>query len=198
MDATTLARVKDLLGSESSASIDGALQPFIPAVSRAIEHLLRRQLERKARVEEYRVHALRNKALTLRQAPVDIEAEFEVVEDDRADFAGAEPMEADAYHVEARPGVVRFFDAVLGPTYFQVTYTGGLATNTDGLIADYPDIAQAATLWVVEAWRRRTGLSKTAEAARGGASISYTEALQHPPRAVRGLLDPYRRLSFRG
>lgn len=204
--ATTRDRVKEWLGESDNDELNAQLDQLLAPVSQAIEgpSLLNRKLLAEERTED--IPRIRDwqRTLSLRQAPVDAAAAFTINYDPAADWTTALTVDSTSYVVVHDQGVVHTVSRVpwrylVGYDYIRITYTAGLAADFDALKAAYPDVVQAATLWVAEIWRRREGLTQTGESLPGkGGQLSFSKALAHPPEAVRGLLLPYRRLPIRG
>lgn len=195
-DATDLATVKAWMAETGQGTdIDAQLNLLIPAVSRAIEgpQLMNRPLEKIARTEKQRFPKLRTRTLFLKVGPVDEGQAVTVKVDPRADFANATALVAGTdFVLDPGSALVHFCSPCLGPTFAEVTYTAGLAADLPELVTNYPGIAQAATLWVVELFRRREYLTTTSESIAGGGGVQFTKALGHAPEAVRGLLNDFR------
>ena len=200
MDATTLARVKALLDI-SGSSQDAVLTTMISAVSARIENFLDRPLAQTSRTEEYNIKP-RQRKLFLRAYPVTTVASIKIAPD--WNYGAATAVATDDYRLTSDNGLIHFnfypVTSYLGDNYeaapdaVQITYTGGLATNTTNLISDYPNIAFAADMQVVAAWRRRdtpqgNGINM------GGSTITYEKPLAMIPDVIEAL-TPYRRLRF--
>lgn len=200
MDATTLARVKALLDI-SGTSHDTVLTDIIGAVSARIENFIDRPLEQTSRTEEYNVRPRQNK-LFLRAYPVASITSIKIATD--WDYASATAVDTSDYRVTSDNGMLHFnffpVTSYLGDNYqaapdaVQVVYTGGLATSTANLVSAYPNIAFAADMQVVAAWRRRD-TPQGNSINTGGASIAYEKPLAMIPDVIEAL-TPYRRLRF--
>lgn len=196
MNATDLTRVKAWMAETGQGGdLDPQLNTLIPAVSRAIEgpSILNRSIERAARVEIRRLSLLRTSTILLSEGPVDTSAAFTVKLDDRADWTNAlELVSGEDFVLQDTASIVNLRTPAIGPTFAQVTYTAGLAATLDALESAYPDVVQAASMWVAHIFRRRNQLEGEAISQPGGGGVTYTAALAHPPEAVKGLLMPYR------
>lgn len=200
MDATTIARVKDLLDIQSS-SHDTVLTTMVNAVSKRIESYLDRSLEQTSRTETYNIRPRQNK-LFLRQYPVTSVTSVKVALD--WDYAAATAVDSSDYNTTSDTGCIHFqfypITSYLGSNYeyapdaIQVIYTGGFATSTTNLISDYPDIAMAADLQTVAMWRRRD-TPQGNNISVGGSSIAYEHPLDLVPDVIHAL-TPHRRLRF--
>lgn len=198
--ATDKDRVKVWLKQQlSDTSHDTLLDQLIETVSVAMEgpELLNRPLLEAERTEEYALR--RNKrhyALSLRAAPVLSSAAVQVKIDTRGDWESVSVEDASTYAVLADRGQIRWDSPVIGPSLVQVVYTAGMASDLDGLKATYPDLVQAATIWVGLLFSRRKDVGAhmvSVATPTGGARQKRVPALEHPPEAVMGLLRRYRR-----
>ena len=194
MDATDLTRVKAWMKETyQGTELDAQLNQLIPAISRAIEgpSLLNRKIEAAARTEVRRLTALRTRSLLLREGPVASSPALAVKVDSLQDWTNAAALTAGQdYTLDLAAAVVHFGSPVFGPTWAQVVYTAGFAASLAALETSYPDIVQAANMWVAEAFRMRDSLTARTVSTAGG-SVT-TEKLVHPPEAVKGLLLKYR------
>lgn len=200
MNATTIARVKALLDI-TSTTYDTVLTTMVEAASRRIENYIDRPLLTTSRTEEYSIKPRQN-VLFLRAYPVTSITSIKLALD--WDYASETAIESDDYKFDADTGMVHFtFFPILNyrgdnmataPNAMQVIYTAGLATDTNTLITDYPDIAFAADVQTVAMWRRRDSPQGSSQSI-GGGSITYEGALKMVPDAIEAL-TPYRRLRF--
>lgn len=188
IDATTVARVKTVLGKTDSAD-DTFLGNAISAVSRQFEGILHYELEQTSRVEDYGVQ-LHQRELFLRQWPL-VSVTSVVVSSDW-DFANGTTLTADEdYRIDTVTGSVYFLRGALiaGFQTARVTYVAGLGTDTSNLETTAPDIVMAADLQVAEDFRRRDNPSTVT---RGQLGKRKTFADQHNLLdRVRELLQPH-------
>lgn len=167
LDFTTLARVREILGFPSSdTSKDALISQMITAASARIEDEMRRKAKKQAYTELYELPEARH-VLMLRAAPVDAAQAVTIKANGTADFTSATALTANRdFVLNPQAGIVRFYTTwqaprragssyPAGPIFVQVAYTGGLATDTAGLIAAYPDLAEATDLQASYLFRRR-------------------------------------------
>jgi hypothetical protein len=203
MDATTTARVKDLLEITSSTH-DTVLGRLINVVSQRIESFMDRPLQRVERTEEYDLRP-RKKVVFLRAFPVANQAAISSVKIATDwKFDTVSPVSSDDYHVDPETGALHFnFYPILtylgsntdtAPGACQITYTGGFAADTDTLVSDFPAVAYACETQVVAAWRRRD--DPTIETTRNGQYSSTKLGHLSLLPDVREALIPYRRMRF--
>lgn len=172
MDFTTLARVKEALGI-TGASSDAVLSQIITSVSNEMERLMDRHAQSSARTEIYQMRATKRLVL-LRGYPVNTAATFTVKVSTTADFSSATALTAnEEYVLDPVKGEIRFlinYDPIrdpdsgrpIAPIYVEVSYTGGMATDYNNLLALYPELAQAADMQAVHTFKRRATPGQTA------------------------------------
>lgn len=200
--ATDLTRIKAAIGDAAAAGdYDAELTKIAAAVSKAIEgpELLNRELLEVERTELYTIPAGKiRRVLSLRQAPVDAAADFEVKCSSTPAFDDVTALPSTEYALVPAPAVLHLSPPVRGLAFVQVRYTAGLAADLDALEAAHPQVVEAATLWVIQWWQRRTKIDRKAEARSGaaGTTTTFTEALGPPPPAVRTLLASLRRVTL--
>jgi hypothetical protein len=206
MDLTTLARVKAATGNTSNAN-DALLAQLVTSVSRDLERQMCRHAERKARVEVLAVRA-NERWCSLAGFPVDLTQPFSVVACPSRNFTSGDAVayarDVD-YTVDETSGAITLLSLPatfttgaqalpIAPAYLQVTYTGGLAADTAGLVADYPDLADACDLQVAHRFK-----SKDAPGARvvklGGAESQKEGEYKLLDRVVQ-VCTYYRRTVF--
>jgi hypothetical protein len=184
MDYTTAARVKSLLGiGGADTSQDTLIAQLITSTSMRFDNEMRRHGQQSARTEVYPVKFTR-RLVSLKGAPVPSAGALTVKISDSTDFTAAVTLSKnDDYIIENDAGIIRMITTgtpftagsagrPIAPYYLQVTYTGGLATNTTQLITTYPDLAQACDLQVAYLHRRR--LSAGGNFSVGQSSTQYT------------------------
>jgi hypothetical protein len=216
VNATTLAAVKDWMGEgDLGPAVDDQLNQLIPAVSRAIEghQLLNRSLLIAERFEVVELPLLRNKRITLRETPIDLTATFKILVSAAHDWTVTEDLIRGTDYVVysgLHEGYVKLISggsagagsltvgSIGGPTAARVQYTAGLAATEAALLTAYPQITQAANIWVAQIYRRRETIDSRVEQSTGrtGYGTTYTAGLEHPPAAVRGLLHDLIRRSL--
>lgn len=203
MDATTKARVKDLL-EITSTTHDDVLDRLISVVSQRIETFIDRPLESAARTEEYSIKP-RQSVLFLRAYPLSAQGDVTSVKVATDwDFAAATAVTSTDYHVDLDTGSLHMnfypITSYLGnniataPQAVQVVYSGGFASSTTNLISAYPAIAYACEEQVIAMWRRRDEpMVKTVRIDQYSSEVDGQ--LKFLPD-VREALIPYRRMRF--
>jgi hypothetical protein len=203
MDATTKARVKDLL-EITSVTHDTVLDALIAVVSQRIESFIDRPLETAARTEEYDIRP-RQMVLFLRAYPLTAQGDVASVKiATNWDFAAATAITATDYHVDYSTGALHFNfipitnylgnNSATAPNAVQVTYTAGFAANTASMITDYPAVASACETQVIAMWRRRDEpMAKTTKIGDYGSTIEGS--VRFLPDVIEALI-PYRRQRF--
>ena len=206
MDATTKARVKDLL-EITSTTHDDVLDALIATVSQRIESFIDRPLEATARTEEYDIRP-RQRVLFLRAYPLTAQGDIASIKIALDwDFAAATAVTSTDYHVDLVTGAIHFnfypITQYLGntmataPNVVQVVYTGGFTATADGtaqFIVDYPAIAYAAETQVIAMWRRRDEpMQKSMKI--GDYGSTKEGPVQFLPDVIEALI-PYRRMRF--
>lgn len=205
MDATTTAKVKELLDVDSGDTThDAVLGRLIAAVSQRIETFIDRSLLSEARTEEYDLRP-RQRVLFLRNYPLTAQTDISTIKiATNWDFPSVSAVSSSDYHADYDTGAVHFnfypIQSYLGnnmataPGAVQVVYTGGFAGTTDGIIVNYPAIAEACATQVVAMWRRRDQPHvKTTDI--GDYASTVEGPLTFLPD-VREALIPYRRMRF--
>ena len=203
MDATTKARVKDLL-EITSTTHDDVLDALIATVSQRIENFIDRPLEAAARTEEYDIKP-RQRVLFLRAYPLTAQADITSVKIATDwDFTAATAVTSTDYHVDLNTGAIHFTfypitnylgnNIATAPNAMQVVYTGGFATSVANVIANYPAIASACETQVIAMWRRRDEpMQKTIKI--GDYGSTKEGPVQFLPDVIEALI-PYRRMRF--
>jgi len=203
MDATTKARVKDLL-EITSTTHDDVLDALIATVSQRIENFIDRPLEAAARTEEYDIKP-RQRVLFLRAYPLTAQADISSVKIATDwDFAAATAVTSTDYHVDLNTGSLHFNfypitnylgnNIATAPNAVQVVYTGGLDTSVANIITSYPAIASACETQVIAMWRRRDEpMQKTIKI--GDYGSTKEGPVQFLPDVIEALI-PYRRMRF--
>lgn len=205
MDATTTAKVKELLDIASSDTThDAVLGRYVTSVSQRIETFIDRPFKSEARTEEYDIKP-RQRVIFLRAYPLTAQnkiTSIKIATDWK--FSTTSAVNSEDYHVDYDTGAVHFNftpitnylgnNSATAPNAVQIAYTGGFAETTDGIIINYPAIAEACATQVVAMWRRRDQPHiKTTDVG------DYTSTVEGPlrflPDVVQALI-PYRRMRF--
>lgn len=203
MDATTAARVKDLL-EITSTTHDTVLGRLITVVSQRIESFIDRPLKSEARTEEYDIKP-RQRVLFLRAYPLTAQGDISSVKIAvNWDFAAATAVTSTDYHVDLNTGAIHFNfypitnylgdNMATAPNAVQVVYTGGLGSTTTDVINNYPAIAAACETQAIAMWRRRDEpMQKSMKI--GDYGSTKEGPVQFLPDVVEALI-PYRRMRF--
>lgn len=192
MNLTTKERVKVLLAIDAgSTTQDDRIDAEIASVSAAVEtHLGRHVQSGSKRTEVY--HLPRGwRLLSLRGSPIVSVSTVRV--STTRDFSASELLNAnEQYIVEPERGMLRFvtdFEPLsiglsrhpIAPSYVQVAYDGGMATDVDEFIASFPDLAHAVDLQVAYLHKRSdmpAGDDETGKAGRlPGGSYDWLPAV---------------------
>lgn len=192
MDLTTVARVKNLL-EISSAQHDTLLLALVKSVSQEVELFLNREIEEKARTEQYDVE-INQRLWLLRAYPVKNGEVFEITENLDRDFSG-DPIDPTNFYINERRGalkVERTFFIPRGPGVLEIVYTGGMADNTANFIVKFPAIAQATDHQVAFLFKRKDTLGISSFSSEGG-SISMEIPVELIPM-VKSVLNRFRRV----
>jgi len=186
---TSLANVKEIMPN-ANATLDDELNALIESVSRRAENFIGRDFEQTSRTETYDI-GRRTKAIFLRNYP--IISVTEIKNHIRRDFAAASVMDSDLYAVDSETGRVFFEGAlVTGAGVLQVTYTGGLAADQNGLLA-LTDLEYAARRQVLHEYNRRnTPGAKPAVSSRRRAAEFEGEGQVDWLTATRDVLTRYK------
>jgi hypothetical protein len=197
---TDLNRIKTAL-QVSGQTQDGYLNALNDAVSGDIAAHLNRAdaILRTARTEDLDVEPAQ-RWFRLRAAPVISIASASY--DPLGDFGSGTVLAAENYRLKARTGqlYVRYdlitSDERLEPQSLRVVYTGGVATNLEGLRAsEFAPIEQAALLWMHAIWKRAKTTPEPTSISGQGGSVTFP-GLKMPDSVVE-LLRPFRRLQVR-
>jgi len=203
MDATTKARIKDLL-EITSTTHDDVLDALICSVSQRIETYIDRPFETQTRTEEYDIKP-RQRVLFLRAFPLSAQSDITSIKIALDwDFSAATAVTSTDYHVDLSTGAVHFnfypITQYLGnniataPNAIQVVYDGGFAGSVAAFVTDYPAIASACETQVIAMWRRRDEpMQKTIKIG------DYASTKEGPVKFLPDVIEtlvPYRRMRF--
>lgn len=192
---TTRARVLYYLAPNTpSGDATNLVDALIPAVTATIERLLDRHVERKERTEFFdvecgtRVVALRGVPLTAISS-----VKFDPLRAFGSDVAA---FSSSLYHFTgADDDPLVEFDSLgaVGRGVLRIVYTGGLGTTTESVIADFPDLADAAAQECANLFQRRDSLS-IAQYASGADTTAFRSLSLSPMTMER--IAARRRFSF--
>lgn len=194
INATNVTRIQAFSGLGGSKPTTDFLNLAIPAVSALIEQFLRRHLKTEARTEDYDVEP-RSKVIYLQGWPVESSPAPQLFSDVNREFGAGTEVDADEYVIDLQDGVIDFVRGinsvyVRGRRVLRVTYTGGMAIDSDTLIANFPTVAFAADLAVMHYFERRNTISGQ-QISLQGQSVTLRE-LRLPMASIE-LLAPFRR-----
>lgn len=196
MNIVDLSQVKQRIKrGGSSVEDDDILLTLIEAVSATIESHLNRGLEKKARTEQFDVDP-RQEVFSLYAYPnITITT---VWNDSLWGFADASIVSSSWYNTHAGAGQLIFQGSTLaaGRGALKVTYTGGIAVDTDDFLLEHADIAEAAIRQVVADFNRTPVAGQASVTAIGGGGLSFTHTGKLLPD-VKSLLEPHIRYVFR-
>lgn len=198
IDLTTLELVKDKLQpSGVDTSQDPYIKSLIGTVSAHFVGYMGTHADKVARTEVYEVRQ-HKRILTLDALNVDATPLTVKHSSQADDFTSIGAIDSSLIILNSPGGFLRFrFRTPHEPNYFEVTYTGGLGTNTADIVANYPDISHATALQVKYLLERTDTLggNVTAVGAGGGGSPGAT-AFTGPYKlheAALEIIEMYRR-----
>lgn len=175
-DFTTLARVKALVQpTGDDGSQDALIEDMIATVSAQFVRFLGLHALRVERTETYEIRRFYN-VVTLDGKPVDSTAAFTLKYGSDLSASSFVTWQAAEYAVHKAAGWVRLFSKTpYSPGYVRVTYTGGLGTDTDNLIASFPELAGACERQVLYLLQRKSTLGGNVQLGAGGATAFQGE-----------------------
>lgn len=150
---TTLARLKEYAqvpATDARASTDSVLAAMILSVSQRIAQYCSRDFAIASRVE---AGVLSCDEFTCTNNPiVSIQSVRYSPTGRRADMT---TLPATQYEISASGNNISIYDVAYGGIV-EVTYTGGLASDTDDVIANEPALEDACKMQVTSLWKRHT------------------------------------------
>lgn len=176
------------------------LQGLIDTVSMAVESYTHRRLLQTARVEQMNVRrgqsilAMDAYPMLAAAAPTPL---LEIREAQDRKFTSSSTVISNLdYYADLKSGTFLLDGKFRGGAgSVQVSWTGGLATTQGNLATNYPDIVEAANLWVNELWDRRDTHSRSQSdggPGRGKGGSDPLLSLANPPPFVASVLGQYR------
>jgi len=192
VDFTDLAAVKTAMNTTSSSTaLDGLIATEIGDISAEMTRYLGFHTLSASRTETY---VLRHgkRVLTLDARPVTVLPTSLKIANHPDDFSAASEIDSRDYVVHQEAGWIKFSRRMARDTSFvRVTYTGGLAADSSGIITNYPELARAAALQVKFLHERRDSIGGSVTTL-AGAKTTYNS--QYGLLAqTRRVLDAYRR-----
>jgi hypothetical protein len=197
VDLTTVERVKALMGYlPENDDADQVLASLVRSVSAEMERALDRKVEIAERIALLSPEA-GQRVFPLHAWPILSVASVTEDYTHRA-FTGdtAVVLEADVdFAVDSVNGLLHVDRWALraGKSSLQVVYTGGMATDTDGFVVDYPDLAAAADAQVVYQFRQRESIGKTNMQVQG-VGVGFTPTAKGFQDQVEAAIARYRRV----
>lgn len=195
MELITLPYLKQLIGKKESDTTDDALlQNLIEAVSKQAERYLNRVVQTAQQTEYFDV-ADGDTVFQLASYPITtINGTGEGVWNDATwDFATA--TSSDSYRVNTATGLLYFLvSPYRGLQALKVIYTGGMATTTEKLAVNYPDLAQAIARQTAYLFNTRHQIGAVAVNV-GESSVSWAGDVVWL-EGVKAVLDTHRRLQI--
>lgn len=194
LDLCQLSSVKAMIGIEPEVdTMDAVLEQIITQVSCRIRNYLGREILLTSHTDYFTVE---DGATLFAVKGYPITALTSVKNSLTWDWSGTTSISTSYVNVDCPEGIVCVFGEQLIPGYraLQIVYTGGMATNTESLLAgQYADIGLACTKEVINVWRNRASFGVT-NAGAGPASVSYDGGGMLDD--VKKILEPYRRPRF--
>lgn len=171
---TTAAAVKARAGI-SGSSKDTLIGSLIVEVSQMFEEVMGRDaLIVNGRIEVYRLRRF-SRVVLLKGSPVT--AVTEVKLHTTRDFSTVTALDALSYETDLEAGILELkFTQPYRPAYLQVTYDGGMATDTADMLLQYPRLAAACDRECVERLRRAEHPTGDPQIRGGGRGASETSA----------------------
>ncbi len=171
------------------------LQGLVDQVSALFESSLHRRLLEEVRVEQFNVR--RNQKLLAVDAfpilaPVDPTPLLELREASNRVFTNSSTIIlATDYYADLNRGTLLLDGAFHGGAgSVRLAWTGGMGTNQADLGTRYPDLVEAANLWIAELWDRRDTHTRRERGARNSREAFI--GLGSPPDYVEAVLAQYR------
>lgn len=191
MDLTTSARVQRLLesGGASVGQHAALLADLIPGVSARMEEYLGRVAQSGSRVEYYDAEPGLVRIL-LDAYPISSVTDLRY--DPVRAYDASSVVSSSEYAVDLDRGIVTFDPGQrwqVAPRAIRVSYSGGMAANTNAFIAAFPALAHAADLQTANLIQRRLALGTSSIYSGGKAFAGGYELLPE----VTAILDLYRR-----
>jgi len=195
VDLTTSIRVKRLVDIDKP-DWDELILDMISAVSAEVEGVIDRKTLIGAYTEHFDVPLNgSDQVFSLEAYPVT--AVTTVHYDPDREFAAADLLDADEYALmkNGRTGRLLVFSELgAWPSALKVVYTGGMSTDTNDFVKDFPQIAYAVDLQVQFLFQRRRDLGVASISGNAG-TVTHERIALMP--IVREILEPHRRHAYR-
>ncbi len=184
---TTADRVRTALKIASATETDAIIDQLVADVSAEMASAMDRYVEERSRTEIFDL-ADRQEIVILHGAPIVSIASVRP-DTDRAFPASATLVENDDWTADYggdSGSLYLLVHQIAGRRVLQVTYTGGLGSNTAAAIAAYPEIASAATAEVSNRFQRRDSMSvRSVSSGQDVVSYGKYDFLSTTARVVR-------------
>lgn len=160
MDLTTVDRVKRRLSlTDSDLQYDALLAALVSRTSAEAERLMNRLVLSAARTTQHD-YTPGMTSLSLPGYPVT--SVTDVRYDLDRTFGSSTIIDATTLYTDTASGLIHFeVLQIPGRGVVQVTYTGGMASDTSAFIGAYPDIAEAVDMRCAQLWQRRDEIGLT-------------------------------------
>lgn len=198
IELTTLQMVKDVLRPESSlaAAVDTQINALISTVSRRMETEMQRWVKKASYTEQLDV-LVDQTIFCVQAAPIASSPAMVIKNDTERAFGSGTTVDANNYYApDDDTGLIHFNPDVLvsGRGALQIVYTGGMAEGTDEFVTNYPDLAHAAALEVVNHLNSVKNLGVSLRQIPGAENVIY-KTLDFLP-GTKTLLQQYRRMVY--
>jgi len=183
-------QVKSLIAfSPDDPSVDGLLYALIEEVSKAMQDYLCRWIQRDTYTEYFSVQYNRT-IYQLSAYPVSSISSVHNATD--WDWDTESEVDDDCYTVDTEAGLlyIERWTLVSGYRALRVIYSGGMAADTEELIASYPDLSMACARQVGYLWQMRTKPGAASVSSGQGTVSRNVDGYWLPE--VKPVLDRYR------
>lgn len=195
MDLCTLQGVKLLIEIDAdNTDTDQVLNSLIRSVSRRAENYMNRAVKTEALTEYFNIRP-GDYMFSLKGFPVSSTPAIEVYHDIDSAFGTGTDLDSDAYTVDTEAGLLYVEGGYLtsGFRALKVVYTGGMATNTNELMASHEDLIHAVERQVAFQFKTRTKIGAQSVNTNTG-SVTWESGVVWL-KEVKAVLDSYRRHS---
>jgi hypothetical protein len=174
-----------------------ALELIIKSVSRKVERYLGRTIEIGTRTERFDVPRFTDGYYRVSAFPISSSEEIAPgVPNPLKLKNGGSVIDRDKYMVNYKKGTfaINKYDGTalvqVGFEQFEITYHGGMASDTDDFVSLYPDIAYEVALQVIFEFKRKKNMTVITAVAGGNNTEEYTEMTLR--KELKRALGPYR------
>lgn len=190
LNLTTVSRVLAFLDLSEDAVRDGGLAELgvmVSAVSGALANLCNRPFLVASRTER---RSLFRPTFKVMGGPARSIASVKMYPSGALSSSAA-VIPATGYELQDGGNTVAIGAPFVSGMVYEVAYTGGLAEDTDEVIASFPDLEEACKMQVAYLWQRHKSLGRTSMDL-GGGSTSFVKDYDLLP-GVRTILTRYAR-----